>query len=257
MMMNIKFCVHSQIMVMLKVVMIALLMEDEQVSSDTGSLDMEMVLDSGATEHMANKEEYFDNLQPIHPVDISVEQKNEKFVAKQQGNISIKTFYDGDSKTKFLYDVLYAKDLKCNLLSIRSLTKKGYQVLFDGDMAYVSKNEKTMFVAEVKGNLYRVTFHIDRNIFAGVTNDVGLNEATHRLWHYRLGHLNAIDLKRMASLDIVDGMKKLVIDDDNQLCDSCVMSKQTRLPFPKKINTRSNRVLELIHTDVSEVSEIS
>lgn len=76
--------------------------DDESFASKGDVLEMEMILDSGATGHMANKEEYFDNLQAIENVNISIAKENEKIVAKKQGNISIKTFHNGDSKSKIL-----------------------------------------------------------------------------------------------------------------------------------------------------------
>lgn len=97
--------------------------------------EIRFVLDSGATEHMVNEKQYFECLRNIDPVSITVAKKNEKLIARQRGDISIKTFYDGDSKTKRIKDVLFVKELKCNLMSIRSLTKKGYKVVFENDCA--------------------------------------------------------------------------------------------------------------------------
>lgn len=227
------------------------------LSSDEFSSEMEMVLDSGATKHMVNKKEYFEGLDDIDDINISVAKKNHKIVAKQQGDIIVKTFHNGDSKGKTLKNVLYVKDLKCNLLSIYGLTRNGYKILFDGDLAYVSKDGETTFVAEAKGNLYRVVFHVERSLFAGISSTDERNDVAQNLWHYRLGHLNANDLNKMVNQGFVDGMKAITVNKDQKLCEPCVKSKHARSPFPHKNNIRSTRVLELVHTDVSEVSEIS
>jgi len=76
---------------------------------------IKFVLDSGATQHMVNDERYFDKLKDIDKVNISAK-KNESLTAKQQGNIMVKTLYKGDLSTKTMKNVLYLKDLKCNLM---------------------------------------------------------------------------------------------------------------------------------------------
>lgn len=40
---------------------------------------------------------------------ISVAKKNQKLIAKQHGNITVKTFYDGYWKTRTMQDVLFVE----------------------------------------------------------------------------------------------------------------------------------------------------
>lgn len=208
------------------------------------------VLDSGATEHMVNNKGYFDHLNSIERMDISVAKKNERISSEQQGSISIKTFYNGDSSTKTIENVLYVKDLKCNLMSIRRLTQRGYKIEFVGDDATVSKNGEIIFVARARSKLYEIDLHVDRSVFAGIAGEKNVNRLTQDLWHFRLGHVNAHDLKKLIVNGMVDGIDRIDVCTEDKVCESCVMGKQTRLPFSKKGNIRSKRVLELIHTDV-------
>lgn len=156
------------------------------------------VLDSGATDHMVNEKQHFNSLQRINEMNISVAKKNEKITAKKRGEISIKTFYNGDTSLKKMQNVLYVRDLKCNLMSIRSLTRKGFKVLFEGDYAYVSLNGQLMFVGHADGQLYEVEFHVERDLFAGITGEDNLQTISQHLWHYRLAHLNVFHLKKRA-----------------------------------------------------------
>lgn len=103
-----------------------------------------------------------------------------------QGNISIKTFHNGDSSVKTMENVLYSNELKCNLMSIRTLTKRGYKVVFEGDSAIVSLNGVEKFVARAKGNLYEVEFHVERNVFAGIAGEDNLKSFSQDLWHFDL-----------------------------------------------------------------------
>lgn len=120
---------------------------------------------------MVNEKRYFEKLDHIDELNISVAKKNESISAKQKGNIMIKTVHAGDSAPKKMENVLLVNDLKCNLMSIRSLTKKGYKIVFEGDYAYASLNGKMKFIGQVKRKLYEVILHVDNNMFAGITGE--------------------------------------------------------------------------------------
>lgn len=220
-----------------------------QVQRSNNPSQIKFVLDSGATQHMVNDNRYFDRLEDIDEVQISVAKKNQKISARQRGEILVKTFHDGDSSVKTIQDVLLVKDLKCNLMSIRSLTKKGYRIAFEGDYAYASINGQTKFVAHTNGKLYEVVLHVDKNVFAGISGESNMHKISQVLWHFRLGHLNTFDMKRLINHQMADGIK-LDVDVESRFCEPCVMGKQTRSSFPKNKDTRSSRILELIHSDV-------
>lgn len=131
-------------------------------------------------------------------------------------------------------------------MSIRSLTKRGYKVIFGGDQAQITFNGKTIFIAELSGKLYEVILYVANDKYAGFVDE----QINKDLWLHRLAHLNSADIKRMHEQGMVRGIEKLKIDKHSKICESCIFSKQTRLPFPRKTEPRSNRVLELIHTDV-------
>lgn len=143
---------------------------------------------SGATRHMVKNGKYFNALENIEAMDINVAKRNHKLVAKQQGDITVKTVYGDDTTTRTIQNVLLVNDLKCNLLSIHSLTSKGYIVKFDGDHAYASINGKTVFVAHLKGRLWEVNFHVKRNEFAGIMDETESALTKQNLWHFRLAH---------------------------------------------------------------------
>lgn len=216
-----------------------------------GYEQIHLVLDSGATNHIVNNKAFFDNLEGIEPIIISTAKSGAPLVAKQRGDISIKTFFNGDCSTRTIRNVLYVENLKCNLMSIRQLTDKGYRITFNGDDGFISKNGKDVFAARRDGQLYRTTFHIERSVFAGIADVEKLNKASQNLWHFRLGHLNVNDMKRMVNQNMVTGLDKLKVNIDERFCEPCVLGKQTRLPYPPRKEIRSERILELVHTDVS------
>lgn len=199
---------------------------------------------------MVNRKSYFDSLNKIDTVKIAVAKDGESLVANQHGDIVIKTFHNGDCLAKTICDVLFVDKLKCNLLSIRKLVEKGFKIVFSDQIAYISKNNNVKFVARLKGKLYEVVFYLEKSVFAGHTSEKTIQNVSQELWHFRLGHLNAADMKRLIVNKMVCGLEKVNINNESKFCESCTIGKQTRLPFPKNKHLRSSRILELVHTDV-------
>lgn len=175
--------------------------------------------------------------------------------SQTRGDIAVKTFYEGDSSTKTMQNVLLVKDLSCNLLSIRSLTKKGYKVVFEGDCAYVLFDDETQFMAKVNGNLYEAVFDVDHNVFAGLSGENNINKMSPDLWHFRMAHLNAKDMEKLVKRKMADGLELVNVNAESKFCETCVLGKSTRTPFPPNKIGRSKRILEMIHSDVWQLDE--
>ena len=60
------------------------------------------------------------------------------------------------------------------------------------------------------------------------------------IWHKRLGHASEAILKKIQQLDV---------GNYNQLCDSCIRAKQTRLHFPIRFS-KSMECFDLTHIDI-------
>ena len=52
----------------------------------------------------------------------------------------------------------------------------------------------------------------------------------------------------MAKEELVRGLPE--VGQVDQLCEACLLGKQKRLPFPKKVEHRAQRILELVHGDL-------
>ena len=71
------------------------------------------------------------------------------------------------------------------------------------------------------------------------------------LWHLRYGHLNFENLRQLGSKKMVKALPN--IQHPNELCESCVLSKQYRNNFGKQAYWRAIKPLELVHIDVWSV----
>jgi transposase InsO family protein len=67
-------------------------------------------------------------------------------------------------------------------------------------------------------------------------------------WHARFGHTNFTALRKMGKEELVCGLP--VLEQVEQVCDSCLVGKHWRAPFPQQATRRSTKSLELIHGDL-------
>ncbi|GJY53377.1 zinc finger, CCHC-type containing protein [Tanacetum coccineum] len=68
------------------------------------------------------------------------------------------------------------------------------------------------------------------------------------LWHARLGHLNFDDINKMTKKNLVEGVPR--INHAGQICDACLLGKQSRTPFPNQAKFRSKNPLDLVYGDL-------
>ncbi|PNX79017.1 putative copia-type protein, partial [Trifolium pratense] len=74
------------------------------------------------------------------------------------------------------------------------------------------------------------------------------------LWHKRYGHLNFRSLSELNSKELVYGVPKINVK--HAICDICIKSKQSRLPFVKEMTKRACVALEVIHSDICGPFEV-
>eukprot|EP00171_Calliarthron_tuberculosum_P011515 IDg11515t1 len=70
-----------------------------------------------------------------------------------------------------------------------------------------------------------------------------------RIWHQRLAHVSPVSIKSMSDNGVVIGVT-LKPSDNNVDCVGCILGKGQLNPIPKARSSRSNQVLQLVHSDV-------
>lgn len=76
-------------------------------TNDDDASHIKFILDSGATEHMANNESFFNELCQTDDINISVAKRNASLCANQKGDINVKIHENGDISKKSIRDVLF------------------------------------------------------------------------------------------------------------------------------------------------------
>ncbi len=121
------------------------------------------------------------------------------------------------------------------------LNKFGFKLNFDADKFILSKGG--IFVG--KGYMYESMFKL--NIINKNKNTISAYMVeSFCLWHYRLGHLNYRKLNDMYKLDLIP-----VFNNNIEKCNTCMLTKITRNPFPKV--KRKTKLLDLIHSDLCDL----
>ncbi|GJV25900.1 ribonuclease H-like domain, reverse transcriptase, RNA-dependent DNA polymerase [Tanacetum coccineum] len=150
-----------------------------------------------------------------------------------------------DERQRIISHVYYIPSLKSNLLSLGQFTEIGCKVVMEDDklQLYDMDNKIFMEVTRQRNRLYKASIRIG----TPVCLLANLKDTTW-LWHARLGHLNFESLKTMTQRDLVRGIP--TIKQTKQICDVCLIGKQNRAPFPKKVKTRSTSPLDLVYGDL-------
>jgi hypothetical protein len=210
-------------------------------------------IDSGATVHVAN------SLQGFHSTRTT--QRSEKQVRVANGDqADVEAVGDVhlELDTGFiivLRDVLFVPSLHRNLISVSRLDKDGYSYLFEDEKCLIECNDTVICIAFRKNDLYLISLRESVNSVCDKSANVysstlanrkrkRTQDASSKLWHYRLGHISRGRIERLIKNEILPPLEFSDLDQ----CIECIKGK-----FVKKIkkNTkRSTGVLEIIHTDI-------
>lgn len=146
-----------------------------------------------------------------------------------------------------LTDVLLVKDLKYNLISVKSLEKHDCEIIFKNGEVHIYKDRCLLLGGKSAMGLYSVNLNcLSNKENQDYVCSVIDKEVSDDLWHRRFGHISEKYFQILKSKEMVIGLKE---KDLKRNCESCTESKQCKLPFTGT-RWKSDRVLELIHTDV-------
>ena len=208
-----------------------------QTQSQANLVYATTIIDSGATQHMFNEIDAFEDLTPIKST-VSCA-NSETLDATHVGTVRL------NDEIEPLRNVLHVSKLKHNLVSVMALNDEGNDITFNSDKDVIMSNDKrTIQLGRAIGNLYHVTLNETENenyLATKVLDD-------YTLWHHRLGHLNQRMLSTVTKF--VNGIKcENLIPTAHQPCIGCIQGKAKRRPFGTGKN-RGNNPLERIHSDL-------
>ncbi|KAI5344202.1 hypothetical protein L3X38_012079 [Prunus dulcis] len=148
---------------------------------------------------------------------------------------------------RHIKEIMLVPGLKENLLSVGQMIEHGYFLVFgDHKVEIYNDSSHTNLVAKVqmKGNR---SFPLKLQAEMHFAYRAGVDHSTD-LWHRRFGHLNMSSLKLLKEQDMVVGLPE--IKEVKEVCEGCVLGKQSREAFPREAITRASTPLELVHSDI-------
>ena len=170
---------------------------------------------------------------------------------------------DGDNEIFLaLHKVLFVPELAKNLLSVKSMTQNGAQVIFDKENCIVvpPRDAPSFTIAKAVGNLYKINILKHQRDYAnyssldktcGITMYTnGGGDASEQIWHARFGHVNKRYIHDLVSKELTKGLSLKVSSKDVLDCEACTQGKMHRSSFPKQSQHRATKILELIHSDL-------
>lgn len=186
-------------------------------------------IDSGATFNMIHRryQKYMQDVQNIEEIDIRTA-NGQIIKVNRKGTLPVSY-----NRGKIKIEALIVDNLSQNLLSVRKLNTKGYDVTFIKEKAKI-KRGKLCINGYSDGSLFLVQFKIEESTDSAYVTKQSLGE----LWHQRMGHLNH------------GGMRILGLPLSHEKCEICMKAKGTRNSFIPATQPRSRRIGELIHCDI-------
>lgn len=154
-------------------------------------------------------------------------------------------FEGKNGEQTLLPDIYFILELRSNILSLRQATEHGCDIrMRENYLTLHDPNGRLLIrVLRSPNRLYKINLQIGKPACLSLR----IEDETLR-WLARLGHISFKALKTMSMREMVHGLPK--IERENQLCESCLVGKQTRHVFPKATTYRSSRPLELLHADL-------
>ena len=222
----------------------------------------EWLVDNGATHHMTKAK---DDLAERSDRTISHVRLGDgkRIKCVDEGTVRIPNRTVGrDRGTLVLESTLVVPELERNLISVYGLMRSGYDVNFRSkDMSCRITRGRTKIVAVLEGNLWIVRSNTMNGLMEGIADVAAASHFTRgakslEVWHRRFNHANVASLRRMASEKKVYGLDLIGAPTNFPPCVGCSYGKHARDPFPGKQGKRTEKKLELVHSDLCGPMEV-
>ena len=202
-------------------------------------------VDSGATDHVARDRTAF--------VDFRRLSSGSKYIyvgtndrAEVKGIGTCKLDLQG-GHVLYLHDVLYAPDIRRNLVSGLVLLKLGYNLYFEDNYVRIADKTTVYGYGHIMNGfmvLDTQCSNYNNNVSFSYLTESSNNNFDSCLWHARLGHIGQDRMNRLARDGLLGSNTKFELP----TCEYCLQGKATRKPFGK--GTRAEYPLQLIHSDI-------
>ncbi|PLW40732.1 hypothetical protein PCASD_09337 [Puccinia coronata f. sp. avenae] len=197
------------------------------------------VLDSGASHHMFNRLDFFEDTE-MCSIPISTGQNSTDLSAICSGTAVIA---QSDWRILCLPDSLFVPGLSHNLLSLTKLVKQSALITREDHLTRVTIDNSIVFACHHRNDILEVIGEIGpvpNKVFALISTTHSSPSTTFNTWHQRLGHAG---IARLCSV-----LPDIKLEKTGS-CDSCMKGKVSRVPYTGHFDT-THQTLEVIHGDL-------
>ena len=214
------------------------------------------IFDTGASAHMTSQREWLENYEELKSSISFIIGDGRSIQAIGKGRINVKVFNGKSWQRNFMDEVLYVPDLGShNLFSVGHAISRGHKVEMDGTFARIIDSHGDIVVLAQRSSnelIYRVLMYhegSELNMSSSSNASYVAKESDLKLWHERLGHVNAECVAKMIKNGILPGAKADGAQVKSFFCEGCAFGKMSKKPSPYS-ELRSCKPGEFVHCDL-------
>ena len=218
-----------------------LLYEDKVVPKINSTQDKAWYLDTGASNHMIGCIEKFAEIDTT--IKGSVKFGDGSAIEIQgKGSVLFECF---TGEHRVLTNVYYISKLKSNIISLGQLDENECNVVIEGGVMTILDRTRRLLAKVSRSGSHLYLLHIAQVLPECL---MARSKESAWRWHVRYGHVNFHALKILSQKQMVHGLP--VIENEDRICNGCLIGKQHRNPFPAVAKFRAESPLELWHGDL-------
>jgi hypothetical protein len=202
------------------------------------------ILDSGASQHITNDKTNFTVYKESSTTEKIYVADGNYVLAFGKGTCSIRL---NDKHAIDIEDVWYAPDFATNLMSVSSLTNANYILQFDSYQCTILHQDTILGKFKLQDNLYSITIYpmkayhqstalVQSKIASKSSYDINDLHILH-------GHVNHKTLRTMVKHKLLQGVSS--VTGNERQCESCILAKLVKQPYPKESFTIAKQPLSL------------
>jgi hypothetical protein len=197
------------------------------------------ILDSGASHHMFNQLEFFEDTE-VCSIPISTGRNSTDLNAIRVGTAVID---QSDGQILHLKGSLFVPGLSRNLLSLTKLVQRSAHIWREDAVTRVTIDDSISFLCHHRNDILEVAGPIGPiswQIYALISTTHSTATTAFKTWHRWLGHAGNTRLKSvLPGIDL----------EKTSSCDSCMKGKVARVPYTGHFDV-THHPLEVVHADL-------
>lgn len=210
----------------------------------------DILLDSGASDHMVRNLSWLRDTVDISPRDI-VLGDDRRVRSIVSGSLHLRAAVSGKGsryRTIVLSNVLFVPDLNVNLLSISKLCDRGCNVKFKKNSCEGLIDDDVVFYGSGKDGVFKINATPIPRVIT-VANRTQVVSQTLNIWHRRLGHAGIDQVRNLWQSDAVVGMDLSKEVETKEKCEDCMMGKHAKSTL-RTNNSRTHSRGAIVHSDL-------